>query len=497
MLSSFHRRSTAASEIDQRSSLPARRSQEPKSFMALDRKVSSKGAAFSNEGGSSEVDSRIKQLEGEVVKARDSESKMLESLMSQTKQLEETKIELEEAKIEIKSLKDTIRELDNPICRSMEAHSERVSSKDLVEAQQKIGRMKMEVKLAVEAEEKSKKAMDDLAAALHEVAIEANQAKDKLSLAQSRADAVEEKLRLALGEVERLKIEVEESMSACDTKQEGFRECMALFEDEITRGKKETERLIESEKASKEETSKMRDIMKQALNEATVVKEALEIARNENYQLKDSVDERDRALLEMERDYDALKLSETTALEQIEWLKHVAGSSDNKNAPRCSSESSLPDIPKPPSAAKGKHVKQRSWMSIWTTTEVKEDEGEEDEDVFHSPTETSRAEKSRKENWDENSLSRSGSLKHHRNDEKHSTTREKHRRSGSFSSFTSESKKDHFPGDDDDVCSVNSDYIDHDDYGDDENYTGMNHAHKKKPMYRKFTDILKRKKLPK
>ncbi|PKA49108.1 hypothetical protein AXF42_Ash010792 [Apostasia shenzhenica] len=67
------------------------------------------------------------------------EKKMLESLVSQTKQLEHTKICLEEAKLEVHTLHETVDE---------------------------IPKLRNNLMLALQAEGKSKKAMDDLALAL-------------------------------------------------------------------------------------------------------------------------------------------------------------------------------------------------------------------------------------------------------------------------------------------------------------------------------------------
>ncbi|KMZ66552.1 hypothetical protein ZOSMA_294G00030 [Zostera marina] len=235
------------------------------------------------------VGSRTRQLELDLRRVKDSEIKMLESLMSQTKQLAETKIELEEAKLEIGNLHDTIRST-----RSVPKGKHFDSDSDLEFSQQEIARLKNELQLAIGAEEKSKKAMDDLAAALKEVAWESNQAKEKLLVVEtqlldkrsevesSKADLreTEEELAKALEKIRSMKMEMGESAIRWNAEQEGVKACLRLLEDEIKVEKEENAKLIEAEKGWRSEVSNMRDIMKHALKEATLAKEALEIGKS-------------------------------------------------------------------------------------------------------------------------------------------------------------------------------------------------------------------------
>ncbi|XP_039127082.1 uncharacterized protein LOC120263283 isoform X2 [Dioscorea cayenensis subsp. rotundata] len=134
------------------------------------------------------ISSRIEHLEVEALKAKDSEREMLESLVCQTKQLEEAKISLEEAKLEIKSLMERLRSLE-----SSHGHHGKILEKHrslgAVRGEEKVRMLENELKLAVQAEEKSKMAMDALAMALKEVSTEAHQVKEKLSKTQSELES--------------------------------------------------------------------------------------------------------------------------------------------------------------------------------------------------------------------------------------------------------------------------------------------------------------------
>lgn len=272
-------------------------------------------------------------LEKKVEKAKESEKKMLESLVSQTKQLEQTKILLEEARLEIRSLQETIQSLEKSSSRNGHENGER--SYELVQAHEEIVRLRNEFKLATQAEDKSKNAMDELAIALKEVSTEANQAKAKLTMMQSELHKAkleaeqsksllmmtDDKLRAAVEESERLKMESEDLVAICKEKEDGFMRYTKVSEEENSKLKLENSKLIESLRGSREETSKLRDILKQAVNEATVVKEALEIARNENSQLKDSLSWKESSLQSIKQEYECLKVSEAAATDSVEELK--------------------------------------------------------------------------------------------------------------------------------------------------------------------------------
>lgn len=270
---------------------------------------------------------------------KQSETKMLDSFMAQTKQLEQTKILLEESKLEIAALREKVAKLeDSPsgqkkVLNSSQSFIEDYypSRKEAIEAQSLIKErdlLKYELKLVTEAEENGKKAMDDLALALKEVATEANQANEKLGVTRAELEYAKEeaeKLKMMLttsedrykalldearkeadtykNTAERLRLEAEDSLLAWNERETGFVDCVKIAEEERSAAQEENTRLLElltaAEKkaaASKVETQNVRDILKQALNEANVAKEVAAIAQVENSQLKDSLTAKDFAL---------------------------------------------------------------------------------------------------------------------------------------------------------------------------------------------------------
>lgn len=288
---------------------------------------------------------RIQELEEEIKKGEELNSKTFDSLVLQTKQLEQTKILLEEAKLEIASLHERMKKLEG----------EKMDSLKVKTLREEMERLKNELKLVTEAEENGKKAMDDLALALKEVATEASQAKEELSVSQAELDYIKEEgenLKVMLkskeemykelldearkeaerykNTAERLRLEAEESLLAWNGKETGFVDCIKKAEEERFAEQEETSRLLElltaaerKAMASKEENQKLRDILKQALNEANVAKEAAGIAKAENSQLKDSLAEKEDALNFLTRENEHLRINEAAAFENIKELKRL------------------------------------------------------------------------------------------------------------------------------------------------------------------------------
>lgn len=296
----------------------------------------------------SERATRINELEAELEKRVESETKMFDWLASQTKELEQTKIMLEESKLEIASLyesrvsgdvnhslKEELETLkaEHLLTKGNTARSqerEKVPSLISEKVLEEMGLLKTELKLAMEAEEKSKKAMDDLALALKEVSREANQVKEKLSATDSELEISKKEREKLQNAAERLKLEAEESLSAWNEREVGLVNCIKVVEEERNFAQQENIRLIESlrtiegnSRVPREESQKLRDILKQALNEASVAKEAAGIAREENSQLKDFLAEKEDALDILTRENERLQVNEAAALENIKELNRL------------------------------------------------------------------------------------------------------------------------------------------------------------------------------
>ncbi|CAL5001569.1 unnamed protein product [Urochloa decumbens] len=321
--------------------------------------------------GQSDLTDRLQQLEGELEAARDSEKKMLLSLEAQTKALEQTKVSLEEAKLEIASLRDSNKSLEafNPGRQPVKNLRRRgVMSFSFADpGEVETWSLQRELKLAVESEEKCKKAMDDLAIALKEQTTEAREAKGKLLLVQAELNSArteveslkaslenaEDKLESALEEAGRLKVESDELTAASKEKERGLVDCIKMFEGELSKGKEENEKLIESQRVIRDENSRLREMLKHAVGEANVARESLEIARVENSRLNEQIFEKESALQSIKQEYESLKISEAAAQSSIKELKDMIDAMFSSESTKTSAEAS-------PRDAKGGEMKKGS-----------------------------------------------------------------------------------------------------------------------------------------
>ncbi|XP_066330751.1 putative WEB family protein At1g65010, chloroplastic [Miscanthus floridulus] len=330
----------------------------------------SRNNKLKSNGGEEQSDlaDRLQHLEGELEAARDSEKKMLLSLEAQTEQLEQTKVSLEEAKIEIASLRDSTNS-SNPGRQPLKNFRRRgmMSFSFADPGAVETWSLQRELKLAVESEEKCKKAMDDLAIALNEQTTEARETKAKLSLVQAELnnarveveslkaslESTEGKLQLALEEAERLKVESDELAAASKEKERGLVDCIKLFEEDLSKGKEENDKLIESQRVVRDENSRLREMLKHAVGEANVARESLEIARVENSRLNEQIFEKESILQSIKQEYESLKISEAAAQSSIKELKDMIDA-------MFSSESTKTSATASPRDAKGSKVKENS-----------------------------------------------------------------------------------------------------------------------------------------
>ncbi|CAM0904400.1 unnamed protein product [Alopecurus aequalis] len=268
---------------------------------------------------------KVQLLEREVEKAKESERKMLESMIYQTKQLEQTKISLEEAKLEMATLQQSNRSLEAAAPGTWRGVMEQRSVKDFMfgGADEEVRGLRAELRTAMQAEEKSRKALDDLSVALSDVTMEAKQVKRWLADTQAELEAANAEVGRLRGELaatetrlreqQRCRLEAEESAAAWSDKERVFLECVRAAEDEVNLARQENTKLVESQRVIRDENARLRDILKQAVGEANVVKESLELARVENARLNDVVDEKEGALQSLRQEYECIKVSEAAA----------------------------------------------------------------------------------------------------------------------------------------------------------------------------------------
>ncbi|XP_021758520.1 putative WEB family protein At1g65010, chloroplastic [Chenopodium quinoa] len=355
--------------------------------------ISFKSSLAQAEASLSDSRKKVDELVVEVGRRKDSEEKLSESVAAQTSQIEQSNVLLEESKLQVTSLLEKIQELEEERQRKdkeagkeierlkneVSVHKENafrgygryetasVETKTLLD---EIDILKNELKLAVEAEDNSKKAMDDLAVALKEVAIESNQAKEKLTSTEQQLEAMNEEaanlkkmvksteeayealLKASKKEndmlkntVDRLRLEAEESLLAWNDREIQFVNCIKTTDDEKNTAQEECNKLAkllrEAEgmnEKSKEENKNLRDILKQALSEANVAKEASSLARAENSYLKDALVEKDKALITLAQETERLRINEAESNDTIKELKRVIISGSKKEIAKLEKE---------------------------------------------------------------------------------------------------------------------------------------------------------------
>lgn len=279
---------------------------------------------------------KVQLLEREVERAKESERKMLESLIYQTKQLEQTKISLEEAKLEMTTLQQSNRSLEAAAGASARRGvMDQRSVKDLMfgGADEEIRALRGELRTAMQGEEKSRKALDDLSVALSDVTMEAKQVKRWLSETQAELEAANAEAARLRGELaaaetrlreqHRCRLEAEESAAAWGDKERVFLDCVRAAEEEVNLARQENTKLVESQRVIRDENARLRDILKQAVGEANIVKESLELARVENARLNDVVAGKESALQSLRQEYECIKVSEAAAQGSLKELNSL------------------------------------------------------------------------------------------------------------------------------------------------------------------------------
>ncbi|WVZ85885.1 hypothetical protein U9M48_032743 [Paspalum notatum var. saurae] len=309
-------------------------------------------------GGAKE---KVQQLEREVDKSKESERKMLESLIYQTKQLEQAKISAEEAKLEIATLRQANRSLEEAAARRGGGFGgvEQRSVRDLMfggaGAEEEIRALRGELRAATQGEERSRKALDDLSVALADVTMEAKQVKAWLCEAQAELEAAgaeaerlrgalagaEARLRAASAERDRCRLEAE----AWGDKERSLLGCVRAAEEEVNRARQDNTKLVESQRVIRDENARLRDILKQAVAEANAVKDSLELARAENARLNDAVADRDAALQSLRQEYECVKVSEAAAQGSLRELNSLLAAATTTTA--CSTPASAKTAPAP------------------------------------------------------------------------------------------------------------------------------------------------------
>ncbi|XP_047967309.1 unconventional myosin-XVIIIa-like isoform X2 [Salvia hispanica] len=295
-----------------------------------------------------EKETKVQELERELERKTMAESSMARQLDSAMFELEESKIEIASLHEKIDGLEDLchrigkeatnneeVRDLKSKLLKAQEAETRAVAKAESLADEMEV--LKGEWKFAMEGEDKSAKAMEDLAMALKEVAMEANKAKMELIEKEAEVERMKGELAEAKEAAEthraaseRLRAETEETLFAWNAKEIGFMSCIKRADEERALAQIESHKSAESLKAAenmtrsaREETYKLRDILKQAINESNAAKAASGLARDENSLLKDCLAEKEEALHFTTRENERLRISEAAAQEHVKQLKQM------------------------------------------------------------------------------------------------------------------------------------------------------------------------------
>ncbi|PUZ76218.1 hypothetical protein GQ55_1G272100 [Panicum hallii var. hallii] len=277
------------------------------------------------------MDRVVRRLEREAAAAKQTEMKMLESLVQQTKELEQAKIALEEARLEVAALRQHQQQEAGP------AQQQQWSVMDLMfgGVDEEINGLRARLRAASQAEERSRKAADDLTAALSAVTMEAKQVKAWLSDAQAELEAANAEVDRLRGLLQGAEAELWSATEQVDTLTSGWKEAAAGWrarekallararaaEEEAAAARRENADLAGTRRALGDENDALRRALERASEDANAATEALELVSGENADVRDAAAEKERDLEALRRENESLRASEAAAQERAKDLE--------------------------------------------------------------------------------------------------------------------------------------------------------------------------------
>ncbi|KAJ0438142.1 putative WEB family protein [Helianthus annuus] len=324
-------------------------------------------AKRSERSASSSLESTVKDLENNNRLLRDAETE-LSSLkekvglleMSNVRQkgdLEESERALQKLKLEAsetakkaESLKNDLEVVKEEKIQAL--NNEKLAASSVQNLLEEKNKLIIELETSKDEEEKSKKALESLASALHEVSSEAREAKEKLLLNQSENENYEaqiEDLKHALQttnekyqnmlddakhEVDMLMNTIEKAKESHKSTESEWKEketeligCVEKSKEENDSLQKEISKLTnllqETEKeayASNEERTHIKKLLKETESEVSYLKEVLGDAKGESMNLKESLMDKENELQSLDQEITELKAREVESLKKIEEL---------------------------------------------------------------------------------------------------------------------------------------------------------------------------------
>lgn len=338
---------------------------------------------------------RVEELEMQVEEAHKLEKSASESLDTVMKQLEGNHDLLHDAESEIATLKEKVNLLEMTIARyrgdleeserclgttkeenremtkmveslkseletvkeeKMQALSnEKLAASSVQNLLEEKNKLINELEHSRDEEEKSKKAMESLASALHEVSTEAREAKEKLLTNQVEHDnyesqiedlkmvlkATNEKYEAIIGDakheidlltrnVEQCKTELQDAKADWEQKELHLVNSVKHSEEENSLREKEINRLLnllksteEEACAMKEEEAQLKDSLKEVESEVICLQEALAEAKAENMKLKESILDKENEFQSVIHENEELQNRDAASHKKVEELSKL------------------------------------------------------------------------------------------------------------------------------------------------------------------------------
>ena len=338
---------------------------------------------------------RVEELEMRVEEANKLERSASESLNSVKKQLEGNNDLLHDAESEVVSLKEKVglleitigrqkgdleeserrldmaREESSEIAKKVESleseldtvkeekaqalNNEKLAASSVQTLLEEKNNLINELENSRDEEEKSKKAMESLASALHEVSAEAREAKEKLLSSQAEHENYEtqmEDLKLVLkatnekyenmlddakheihlltNKIQQSKNEYENSKAEWEQKELHLVDCVKQSEEDNSSLEKEINRLAnllkqtqEEACAGKEEEAQLKESLQEVEAEVIHLQEALGKEKAESMKLKESLLDKENELQSIIHENEELRAREAVSLTKVEELSKL------------------------------------------------------------------------------------------------------------------------------------------------------------------------------
>jgi murein DD-endopeptidase MepM/ murein hydrolase activator NlpD len=269
---------------------------------------------------------RVRLLEREAAAAKQREMKVLESLVQQTKEMERAKVAFEESRLEVAAL----RRQQHDEGAAAQAQAQQWSVMDLMfgGVDEEINGLRTKLRAAAQAEERGRKAADELAAALAAVTMEAKQLKAWLADAQAELEAAGAESDRLRGLLQGAEAELWSATERADALASDWKEAAAGWRA------REKALLARARAAEKDDdNAALRRALERAAEEARASAEALEAARADCAGLREAGAEREQALEALRRDNDGLRDSEAAARERADELQARLAAAKEREVP--------------------------------------------------------------------------------------------------------------------------------------------------------------------